>query len=54
MFPDLISSLAFLAAFVGGTFVGYRYAVESRRLDELIAEVEDEAEDPDSIPWRRH
>lgn len=54
MFPDLITSLAFLAAFVGGTFVGHCYAVGSRRLDDLIVEVEDEAEDPDTIPWRRH
>lgn len=37
-----------------GIFVGHRWATESRRLDDYIAHIEDEAPDPDLIPWQRH
>lgn len=46
----LIAILIFLM----GIFVGHRWATESRRLDDYIAHIEDEAPDPDLIPWQRH
>jgi len=46
----LIAILIFLM----GVFVGHRWATESRRLDDYIAHIEDEAPHPDLIPWQRH
>lgn len=54
MWADLTLAAGLLGIFAVGVFTGHRWATESRRLEDFIATVEDEAENPDTIPWRKH
>ncbi len=54
---DLIFILAMVAIFASGVFIGWRLRTEDYRLDDILAEIDREAEesriDPTRIPWSR-